>query len=463
MILSLGPSRDVKEKASAYLESILEKKKLPRDAKLGKTSRYYLVQLKYDGIKQVEMYGLTSIGKKGVRNFDWVLLSFDSYGIGGRGGIISLTDKSKELSNYKPLYGIRIPEFDVETNVEVYTPLTKYEYVVIEKVSTSKIIIRDSRNGDTWTIERGDKNDDFAELAEFIQSKQSLLSDNTTDSAHSKSWKLPPLNLLDDTPTGSIKRSGVVPLKSILGSDAFAKTDQPLTFALGANEKGEYATVGLKMLGSVLAAGQTGSGKSTFTETTLLLSLLYGYSPTDLKLLLIDPKVVQFTQYQGIPHLLRPVITEPDVAREAFDWVLSELQRRTESPDEKHPYIVIVIDEVSDLMAVDKEFYENAFSTIANSADKTGIHQYMGTSRPSPDIYTEKLRKSIGGRVVFTTASEIDSKVMLEQAGAERLSGYGEMLFKPYHGSETIKIQTPYASDEDTMRVTDFWRNQSKI
>ncbi|NCU29473.1 DNA translocase FtsK [Candidatus Saccharibacteria bacterium] len=217
------------------------------------------------------------------------------------------------------------------------------------------------------------------------------------------------------------------------------------------------------MMGAVLAAGQTGSGKSTFTETTLLLSLLCKYNPDELKLLLIDPKVVQFTQYQGIPHLLRPVITEPDAAREAFDWVLSELQRRTESPDENHPYIVIVIDEVSDLMAIDKQFYEHAFSTIANSADKTGIHLYMGTSRPSTDIYTDKLRESIGGRIIFTTASEIDSITMLERAGSEQLAGYGEMLFKPYHGSETIKIQTPYASDEDTMRVTDFWRNQGKI
>ena len=459
----MPPSKAILEEANHHIATLVANKKLAPESRLGKSSRYYLVKLKYDGIKQVEMYGLTSIGKKGVRNFGWVLLSFDSYGIGGRGGIISLTDKSIDLTKPAELYSTHIPRFDVTTNVAYYTPLTKYENAEIIHASKAKLVIRDKNNGDTWTIKRGDKNDDFAELAEFIKSKQVSQPGVANEPQVQGVWTLPSIDLLDDKPIGSIKKSGVVPLKSVLSSDAFTKSDQPLTFALGATDDGTFVTVGLKMVGAVLAAGQTGSGKSTFTEITLLLSLLYKYNPDELKLLLVDPKVVQFSQYQGIPHLLRPVITEPDAARKAFDWVLSELQRRTESPDEKHPYIVIVIDEVSDLMAVDKKFYEHAFSTIASSADKTGIHLYMGTSRPSTDIYTDRLRESIGGRIVFTTASEIDSKTMLEQAGAEKLSGHGEMLFKPYHGSEAIKIQTPYASEEDTMRVTDFWRDQGKI
>lgn len=457
----MPPSKAVLDKANHHIATLVASKKLASGAKLGKSSRYYLVKLKYDGIKQVEMYGLTSIGKKGVRNFGWVLLSFDSYGIGGRGGIVSLTNKSIDLTKPAELYSTHIPRFDVTTNVAYYTPLTKYENAEIVYVSKGKLVIRDKNNGDTWTIKRGVKNDDFIELSEFIESKQAPQSKFANEPQTQGTWALPPIDLLDDTPIGSIKKSGVVPLKSILKSDAFTKTDQPLTFALGATDDGTFATVGLKMVGAVLAAGQTGSGKSTFTETTLLLSLLYKYTPDELKIVLIDPKVVQFPQYQGVPHLLRPVITEPDAAREVFDWLLSEVKRRNESSEDNHPYIVIVIDEVSDLMAVDKAYYESAFSEIAESAEKTGVHLYMGTSRPSTDIYTEKLTKSIDGRIVFKTASEIDSITLLEKSGAELLSGYGEMLFKPYHGSETIKIQSPYASDEEVVRVTDFWRNQN--
>ncbi len=275
-------------------------------------------------------------------------------------------------------------------------------------------------------------------------------------------WTLPNLDLLNDSPEGSIKKSGVVPLKSILKTDAFMNSDQPLTFALGTDSENKPVTVGLQMLGAIMAAGQTGSGKSTFTETTLLLSLLFQYTPDELKLVLIDPKVVQFPQYNGIPHLLRPVITDPTASHEIFDWLLSESKRRIERYDRElpSPFIVIVIDEVSDLMAVDKDYFESAFSSLAESADKTGIYLYIGTSRPSPDIYTDKLKKSIGGRIVFKTASEIDSVSLLDEPGAEQLAGYGEMIFKPYHGSETIKLQSPYASDNEVVRVTDFWRNQ---
>lgn len=462
MIFSSGPSSEVKKKAKAYLESMIAKKTLPQDVQSGKASRYYLVNLEYNGIKQVEMYGLTSVGKKGVRNFGWVLLGFDNYGIGGRGGIISLTDKSIDLTKPAELYSTHIQRFDVTTNVAYYTPLTKYESAEVVSVSQSKLVVRDALNGDTWTIKRGDKNDDLTELAEFIASKQSSQPDKHSVPAKQISWELPSLDLLDDAPQGSIKKSGVVPLKSILKSDAFTKTDQPLSIALGVNEDNTPVTVGLQMLGAVLAAGQTGSGKSTFTESTLLLSLLYKYTPDELKLVLIDPKVVQFPQYQGIPHLMRPIITEPSTSREAFDWLLGEAKRRVDTPGAQHPYIVVVIDEVSDLMAVDKQYYENAFTVIAESSDKTGIHLYMGTSRPSTDIYTDKLRQAIGGRVVFTTASEIDSITMLEKPGAEQLSGYGEMIFRPYHGSDTVKLQTPYASEEEVVRVADFWRDQDQ-
>ncbi|NCU39272.1 hypothetical protein EOL96_09720, partial [Candidatus Saccharibacteria bacterium] len=263
----MPPSKAVLEKANHHIATIVANKKLAPEARLGKSSRYYLVKLKYDGIKQVEMYGLTSIGKKGMRNFGWVLLSFDSYGIGGKGGIISLTDKSIDLTKPAELYSTHIPQFDVTTNVAYYTPLTKYENAEITHATRNKLVIRDTHNGDTWTIKRGDKKDDFTELAEFIKSKQRPQSKVVDKPQKQNAWTLPPIDLLDDAPVGSIKKSGVIPLKSILKSDAFTKSDQPLTFALGVTNEGTFATVGLKMMGAVLAAGQTGSGKSTFTET----------------------------------------------------------------------------------------------------------------------------------------------------------------------------------------------------
>lgn len=168
----MPPSTAVKRKADEFIAEQISQDKLPKGSNAGKSSRYYLVKLKYDGIKQIERFALTSIGKKGVRNFGWVLLEFGGYGVGGRGGIISLTNKSKSLKGEQVLYGAYVKRFDVETNVEIYTPLTKYENVVIEKVTKNTLILQDGMNKDRWTITRGSKVDDFYELVDYITSKK---------------------------------------------------------------------------------------------------------------------------------------------------------------------------------------------------------------------------------------------------------------------------------------------------
>jgi hypothetical protein len=168
----MPPSSTVKKRANEFISEQIAQDKLPKDSRIGKSSRYYLTKVKYSGIKQVERFGNTSVGRKGSRNFGWVLLEFGSYGVGGRGGIISLTNKSKTLTGDPVLFGAYIKRWDVETNVEVYAPLTKYENIEIEKTTNNTLVLRDGMNKDRWTITRGSKEDDFYELIDYIASKK---------------------------------------------------------------------------------------------------------------------------------------------------------------------------------------------------------------------------------------------------------------------------------------------------
>lgn len=466
----MPPSSAVKKKAAEHVSGLVAQEKLPPDAALGKSSRYYLVKLKYDGIKEIEMFGQTSVGNRGLRNFGWVLLEFGSYGVGGRGGIISLTNKSKGLTEDPALYSAYIPKWSVTTNVYYYTPLTKFEYIDIEKASGNSLTLRDSGNGDLWTIARGNKEDDFMELAQYIESRKQGLPIQAIDKALTSQRQLPSFDLLSKYPSASTKISGVISLRDALESDEYESAASHLAIPIGKDVSGKFAVTDLRKLGNIMSAGQTGSGKSTFTETTLLVSLLYRNTPEDLRLLLVDPKWVQFSQYSGLPHLLRPVITDSDDAKNAFQWLLEESDRRQQllavagvsdideyRRSKKLPYIVVVIDEVIDLFMVDCTFYEEAFISLANSSKQTGIHMYFGTSRPSPDAYTERLKASIPARIAFAMASEVDSITLLGEAGAEKLTGAGDLYFKSAPDAPPIKLQSPYARDEDVVKVVEFW------
>jgi S-DNA-T family DNA segregation ATPase FtsK/SpoIIIE len=227
-------------------------------------------------------------------------------------------------------------------------------------------------------------------------------------------------------------------------SEDYVNAVGSLIFPVGKDSSGNFVMADLHKLPHIMAGGQTGSGKSSFTEGTLITSLLYANSSADLKFILIDPKWVQFTQYNGIPHLLRPVITTPEDSREAVDWLLTEMENRFSTLVESGsmniddyrlmkkgdmPFIVLIIDEVADLMMIDGKFYEEAFIKLLQKSAAVGIHIYIGTSRPSEEVLPSLLRANFVAKIAFATASSVDSEALIDVSGAEKLLGRGDLLF----------------------------------
>lgn len=260
-------------------------------------------------------------------------------------------------------------------------------------------------------------------------------------------------------------------LRKALESEEYKQTEGSLLFPVGKDESGKFVIADLHKLPHIMAGGQTGSGKSNFTEGTLITSLLYGNSSDDLKLILIDPKRVQFMQYNGIPHLLRPVITTPEDSKDAMDWLLHEMEDRftalvdgnamniveyNASNGGHMPYIVLIIDEVADLMMIDGEYYQKSFIELLQKSAGVGIHVYIGTSRPSEDVFPGLLRANFVTKIAFTTASTVDSKALIDVSGAEKLQGRGDMLFSWLNAPQPIHLQTPYMSDQDQVKVIDY-------
>lgn len=259
-------------------------------------------------------------------------------------------------------------------------------------------------------------------------------------------------------------------LQEAFDSEEFKNAKGSLLFPVGKDESGKFVIADLHKLPHIMAGGQTGSGKSNFTEGTLILSLLHRYSADDVKLLLIDPKVVQFTQYNGIPHLLRPVIISPDDSKEAVDWLLNEMEDRfnrlvdseTKNIDEYNssskghmPFIVLIIDEVADLMMVDGEYYQKSFIKLLQKSAAVGIHLYIGTSRPSEDVLPSLLRANFVTKIAFKTASRVDSEALIDVSGAENLMGRGDLLFSSLDNIQPVRLQAPFVSDKDQVSVVE--------
>src|SRR5579859_5714422 len=225
----------------------------------------------------------------------------------------------------------------------------------------------------------------------------------------------------------------------------------------------------------LLVAGQTGSGKSVMINT-ILTSLLYRNSPSDLKLILVDPKQVELKPYDDIPHLLTPVITEPEKCISALKWATNEMERRykalaevskrniaeynTLKKDEGMPYIVIVIDELADLMMMAARDVEALIVRIAQKARAVGIHLVLATQRPSVDVITGLIKANIPARIAFTTASQVDSRTIIDQVGAEKLLGRGDMLLLTADMPKPKRVQAALIEDAETNKVTDFLREQ---
>ena len=267
-------------------------------------------------------------------------------------------------------------------------------------------------------------------------------------------------------------------LREILESDIFKKAKSPLVIALGKDIVGKPFVTDLAKLPHLLIAGTTGSGKSVGINA-MILSLLYRNSPDDLKLMMIDPKMLEFSIYNDIPHLLTPVITDPKKAIAGLSNMVREMERRyklmsdakvknivnynEKYPDNKMPYIVVIIDELADLMMTGGKDVEYSIARLAQMARASGIHLIVATQRPSVDVVTGLIKANLPSRISFKVGQKIDSKVVLDQYGAESLLGRGDMLFTPPGASALVRLHAPFMTESEIEKIVEFLKSQRNV
>lgn len=290
------------------------------------------------------------------------------------------------------------------------------------------------------------------------------------------------------------RKAAEVRLRSTLSSKQWAAARDPLSFGIGKDISGQVVVGELGKMPHLLIAGQTGSGKSVMINT-LLCSLLYRNSPSDMKLILVDPKQVEMAPYADIPHLLTPVINEPEKTISALKWAVNEMERRykllagekirnikeynkrlqsrakkiaiadengnvQEHEDGSMPYIVIVVDEMSDLMMMAKKDVETLIVRLAQKSRAVGIHLVLATQRPSVNVITGLIKANVPARIAFTVSSQVDSITILDQSGAEKLLGQGDMLFYVTSMSKPKRIQGAWVTDDEVNKIADHLRMQ---
>lgn len=269
-----------------------------------------------------------------------------------------------------------------------------------------------------------------------------------------------------------------VTLREIIDSPAFKNSKSKLNVALGRDIQGEPTCCDIAKMPHLLVAGTTGSGKSVCLNS-MIVSILYNATPDEVKLVMIDPKKVEFTVYRSIPHLLVPVVSDPRKAAGALSWAVAEMDKRYASFAEngvrnlqgynsyaeaeglpKMPQIVIIIDELADLMMAASNEVEDLICRLAQKARAAGMHLIVATQRPSVDVITGLIKANIPSRIAFAVKSQIDSRTIIDTQGAEKLLGYGDMLFCPVGLSKPLRVQGAYLSDEEIERVIDFVKTQ---
>ena len=271
----------------------------------------------------------------------------------------------------------------------------------------------------------------------------------------------------------------LVTLRDLLEAENFQRTRKPLSFALGQDVAGHPAGADLAAMPHLLIAGSTGSGKSVCVNAILTCLLMYN-TPDQLRLILVDPKRVELTGYNGIPHLLSPVVVDMDKVIGALQWMTREMDRRYQSfaqvgsrniqdyntkikaqGNKPLPYLVVVIDELADLMMIAPDETERTITRLAQLARATGIHLILATQRPSVDVVTGLIKANFPARVAFAVASNTDSRVILDQPGAERLLGRGDMLYQAPDAPSAARLQGVFVSDAEIHSLVDFWRMQN--
>ncbi|HAH04041.1 MAG: translocase FtsK protein [Parcubacteria group bacterium GW2011_GWA2_43_17] len=269
----------------------------------------------------------------------------------------------------------------------------------------------------------------------------------------------------------------LVKIKEIINSEKFQNSQGQLTFSLGKDVAGKAWAVDLANMPHLLIAGATGSGKSVCIND-IIVSLLYKHSPETLRLILVDPKRVELTTYNGIPHLLTPVIIEVDKTINALRWAVNEMDERYKLFSavgkrnikaynasvliNKLPYIVVIVDELADLMATAPRDVEGAIVRLSQMARATGIHLIVATQRPSVNVITGLIKANITSRIAFAVASGVDSRTIIDSSGAEKLLGKGDMLFMSAEISKPRRLQCAYINDEEIENVVNFWRQQAE-
>ncbi|PWJ68248.1 MULTISPECIES: DNA translocase FtsK [unclassified Fibrobacter] len=277
--------------------------------------------------------------------------------------------------------------------------------------------------------------------------------------------------------------------KDVFESEKFAPTPEKIQVALGKDITGEAFTMDLAKAPHLLIAGQTGSGKSVCINA-LMASMLFSKTPDELRMILVDPKAVELKMYENIPHLLAPVITKPEIAIQALQWLCYEMDRRTEVlatakvrniggfnakyeagelpdgiPDEdkghRMPFIVVIIDEMADLMMVAGKEIEKSVARLAAKARAVGIHLVLATQRPSVKVITGIIKANLPTRISFKVASQIDARTVMDHAGAEKLLGRGDMLFKAVNDPDPVRVHGAYLSDEEAEKLADACSNQN--
>jgi S-DNA-T family DNA segregation ATPase FtsK/SpoIIIE len=278
-------------------------------------------------------------------------------------------------------------------------------------------------------------------------------------------------------------------LRDVLESETFAKSRSRLTLAMGKDINGRIVTADLAAMPHVLIAGSTGSGKSVAINA-MIMSLLFRTTPAQVRLILVDPKRVELGMYEGIPHLFTPIITEPKLAANALRNAVREMERRLKllasrsvrnidqynklfentmpslfddsEDNEPLPFIVIIIDELADLMMLDRANVEESITRLAQMARAVGIHLILATQRPSVDVITGLIKANVPTRISFRLATKVDSRTILDTNGAEALLGRGDMLFLPPGTSRLMRLHAPYVSEKETAAVVGFWKEQGE-